>query len=323
MKKLEAMKNNKNRISVLILLIALMTGGKMQAQFDYMFTQYMFNETFINPAYAGSKEAMSATLLHRQQWVNFPGRPITTSFNLHGPLMGNKMGLGLSVLNERIGVLNHNLAYLSYAYRLKLNEKSNLAFGLMAGFHNQVNKFNDIKANDDGSVDNQFVGTPSTMAPNFGTGVYYTTKTFYAGLSVPRMVDDKVKFATGGAVSVSSKMDPEYFHYYLTLGNVFTLSKDLKLKAQGMVKAVQNAPLQFDVNANFLIKEKVWAGLSYRNGSAVSAIAGIQLNSQFLASYAFDYTLNNISKYSQGSHEIVLNYLFSFKGKKVITPRYF
>lgn len=301
----------------------LLINKSVKAQFDYMFTQYMFNETFINPAYAGSKEAMSATLLHRQQWVNFSGRPVTTSFAIHGPLMQSKMGLGLSVMNEQIGVLNHNLLYLNYAYRLKTGEKSTLAFGLMGGIHNQVNKFDQIKSNDDGSKDPQFVGTPSTMAPNFGTGIYFNNQSFYAGLSIPRFIDDRVKFSTNGAVTVDSKIQPEYFHYYLTVGNLFKLNKDLKLKAQGMLKAVQNSPLQFDVNANFLIKDMIWAGLAYRNGSAASAILGVQVNSQFLVSYAFDYTLNDIQKYSQGSHEIVLNYLFSFKGKKVITPRYF
>ena len=140
MKKL--INNTKKFTAAVIVLLAI---NKGMAQYDYMFTQYMFNETFINPAYAGSKEAMSASLLHRQQWVNFSGRPVTTSFNLHGPLMNNKMGLGFSILNEKIGVLNHNLAYVSYAYRLKVGEKSTLAFGLMGGLHNQVNKLNEIK----------------------------------------------------------------------------------------------------------------------------------------------------------------------------------
>jgi type IX secretion system PorP/SprF family membrane protein len=305
------------------IIALLFVVNKGMAQFDYMFTQYMFNEMFINPAYAGSKEAMSATLLHRQQWVNFPGRPVTTSFSLHGPLMNNKMGLGMSIMNERIGVLNHNLAYLSYAYRIKTGEKSTLAFGLMGGIHNQVNKFSELKISNDGTTDSQFSGSASTIAPNFGTGIFFNTKTFYTGLSVPRMIDDKVKFETNGAVSLSTQIDPANFHYYLTIGNIFTLSKDLKLKGQAMVKAVQNAPLQFDVNANFLIKDLVWAGASYRNGSAVSVILGMQVNTQFLVSYAYDYNLNAIQKYSQGSHEIMLNYLFSYKGKKVVTPRYF
>jgi type IX secretion system PorP/SprF family membrane protein len=310
--------------AIAITVCFLVAANNAKAQFDYMFTQYMFNEMFINPAYAGSKEAMSATLLHRQQWVNFPGRPVTTSFSLHGPLMDNKMGLGLSVLNERIGVLNHNLVYASYAYRLKTSAKSTLAFGLMGGMHNQLNKFNELKISNDGTTDPQFSNSASTIAPNFGTGVFFNTQTFYAGLSVPRMIDDKVKFATNGAVELSTKIEPVNFHYYVTIGNLFTLSKDLKLKGQAMIKAVQNAPLQFDLNANFLIKEMVWAGVSYRNGSAVSAIVGMQVNKQFLVSYAYDYTLNPIQNYSPiGSHELALNYLFSYKGKKVVTPRYF
>ncbi len=308
-------------IATAAMLLIVVSSSK--AQFDYLFTQYMFNETFINPAYAGSREAMNATIAHRQQWVNFPGRPITTSFAIHGPLMGNKMGLGLSVLNEKIGVLNQNLIYLNYAYRIKTGEKSTLALGLMGGIHNQVNRFTDLKTNNDGTIDSQFANSPSTIAPNFGTGLYSNNRTFFAGLSIPRMINDQVTFATNGAVKVSTKIEPQKFTYYLTAGNIFTLNSNLKLKAQGMIKAVQNAPVQFDINANFLIKEKVWAGLSYRSGSAVSAILGLQISPQFLASYAFDYSLSSIQKYSQGSHEIVLNYLFSFKGKKVVTPRYF
>ncbi len=317
------MKHFINKTKAVAIVVMLLFAVKSKAQFDYLFTQYMFNETFINPAYVGSREAMSATLAHRQQWVNFAGRPITTSFAIHGPLMNNKMGLGLSVLNEKIGVLNQNLIYLNYAYRIKTGEKSTLALGLMGGIHNQVNRFADLKTNNDGTVDSQFANSPSTIAPNFGTGLYFNTKTFFAGLSVPRMINDQVTFATNGAVQLNTKLDPQKFTYYLTVGNLFTLNSDLKLKAQTMIKAVQNAPLQFDLNANVLIKEKIWAGLGYRSGSAASVILGVQISSQFLASYAYDYSLNAIQKYSQGSHEIVLNYLFSYKGKKVVTPRYF
>ena len=160
---------------VLILALATQTG---KAQYDAMFTQYMFNEMFINPAYAGSKEAMSATMMHRQQWVNFPGRPITTSFSLHGPIEGNKMGAGLSILNEKIGVLTRNLIYGSYAYRLKLDDKSTLAMGLMGGIENQSNKFGTVKVSNDVSAasDPQFAqNSPNAVAPNFGAGCYYNS----------------------------------------------------------------------------------------------------------------------------------------------------
>jgi len=309
-------------IAVVALFLAFVNTSK--GQYDAMFTQYMFNEMFINPAYAGSKEAMSATLLHRQQWVNFPGRPVTTTFSLHGPLMQNKMGLGVSVLNEKIGVLNRNLAYVSYAYRLKLDKNSTLAFGLMAGIHNQISKFSELKTNNDGTTDTQFsANSPSLISPNFGSGIYYTNKTFYAGVSVPRMIDDNFKFSSSGVAEQTLNFSPNRYHYYLTLGNMFTITSDLKLKAQAMVKAVQNAPLQYDVNANFLIKDFIWAGLAYRSGSSASAVVGVQINPQFLVCYSYDYGINSIQKYSQGSHEIMLNYLFSYKGKKVVTPRYF
>lgn len=306
-----------------VLLLSVQTS---KAQYDVLFTQYMFNEVFINPAYTGSKEAMSATLLHRQQWVNFPGRPVTTSFSLHGPLEGNKMGAGLSILNERVGVMTRNLIYASYAYRLKLDEKSTLALGLMGGLDNQMNKLNTLKVSNDANAtaDPQFGNSPNVVAPNFGTGVYYNTQTLYVGLSIPRMIDNKVKFGPDGSSTIkTTKVKPALFTYYLTAGYLFTINDEIKLRTNLMLKAVQNAPLQVDVGANALLREVLWAGLSYRSGSSLALLLGYQVNKQFLACYSFDYGLNRIQKYSQGSHEIVLNYLFSFTGRKVITPRYF
>ncbi len=298
-----------------------------QAQYDAMFTQYMFNETFINPAYAGSKEAMSATMLHRQQWVNFPGRPVTTSFALHGPLMNNKMGLGLSVLSEKIGVLTRNLVYGSYAYRLKIHDGGTLAMGLMGGIDNQQNKFAGVKLTDQSSApdDPTFAqNSPNVMAGNFGTGLYYNTKTFYAGLSIPRMLDNEVYLSSNGAKTVKvTRLSPSKFTYYFTVGNIFKINDELKIRGTAMVKAVQNAPAQIDLSAVSLINEMIWAGLAYRSNSSMSAILGFQVNPQFLVSYSYDYGLNKIQKYSQGSHEIALNYLFSFKGRKIVTPRYF
>jgi type IX secretion system PorP/SprF family membrane protein len=312
--------------AVLLGLSLILTVETVKAQYDAMFTQYMFNEMFINPAYAGSKEAMSATLLHRQQWVNFPGRPITTSFSLHGPIEGNKMGVGLSILNEKIGVMNRNLIYASYAYRLKFDDKSTLAMGLMGGLDNQNNKLSTLNiSNEAGAVsDPQFGNSPNVVAPNFGAGLYYNTKTLYVGLSIPRMIDNKVKFGPDGSSTVkTTKVKPSLFTYYLTAGYLFTLDEEFKLRANVMMKAVQNAPLQFDLGANLLIRDFIWAGLNFKTGSSVAVVLGCQVNKQFLVCYSYDFGVNKIQRYSQGSHEIGLNYLFSFTGRQVITPRYF
>ncbi|MBL7931212.1 MAG: type IX secretion system membrane protein PorP/SprF [Bacteroidia bacterium] len=300
--------------------------GTVTAQYDAMFTQYMFNEVFINPAYVGSKEAMSATLLHRQQWVSFPGRPITTSFSLHGPLENNKMGAGISILNEKVGVMTRNLIYANYAYRLKFENKGTLALGLMGGLDHQMNRFSSLKVNSEETTvtDPQFAATPNVVAPNFGFGLYYNTDQLYVGLSVPRLVDNQVAFGKDGSTTVkTTKVATKEFTYYLTAGYMFKLEEDYKLRANVMVKAVQNAPLQVDLGGNVLIKDMFWTGLQYRSGSSISAILGCQVNKQFLVCYSYDFGLNKIQRYSTGSHEIVLNYLFSFTGRKVVTPRYF
>jgi type IX secretion system PorP/SprF family membrane protein len=296
-------------------------------QYDALFTQYMFNETFINPAYAGSREAMSTTLVHRQQWVNFPGRPVTTSFAIHGPLMDKKMGVGLSVLSEKIGVLNRNLIYGNYAYRFKVNDEGTVALGMMGGVESQVNRLSGVKLSDDinAPIDPQFSATsPNLLAGNFGAGAYYNTNTFYAGISVPRMLDNEVFLNDKGTKNVKiTRMDPSRFTYYFTVGNVFKINDDLKLRGTAMIKAVRNAPVQADLTATALIRDLIWAGLAYRTNAAMSAILGVQVNKQFLVSYSYDYGLNKIQRYSQGSHEIALNYLFSYKGRNITTPRYF
>jgi type IX secretion system PorP/SprF family membrane protein len=310
----------------IMLAATVCTSALAYSQYDAMFTQYMFNEMFINPAYAGSKDAMSATLLHRQQWVSFPGRPVTTSFSLHGPIQNDKMGVGLSILNEKVGVLNRNLIYGSYAYRMKLDAKSTLALGLMGGLDNQMNKFATLKVSNDGSMpaDPQFAqNTPNAMAPNFGAGLYYNTQSFYAGISIPRMVDNTIRFNPNGATIKTTRVAAERFTYYLTGGYLFKLNEDLQLRANAMLKAVKNAPSQIDLGANFLIREMFWAGLGYRSNSSVSVLLGMQVNKQFLVCYSYDYGVNKIQRYSQGSHELVLNYLFSFTGRKIVTPRYF
>lgn len=308
--------------SIILLIAVIFSSIGAKAQYDAMFTQYMFNEMYINPAYTGSKDAMAVNLTHRQQWVNFPGRPITTSFTLHGPLVNNKMGLGLSVLNEQIGKLSRNLVYLNYAYRVKTGEKGHLSFGIMGGIHNQVNKLSELKSNESGDIQIS-QNTPRLMSPQFGAGIYYYTNKFYAGVSIPRMVDDSYLFNQTGDIIKSTKLNADKFHYYFTIGNVFEVNDDLKIKPQAMVKMIQNAPLQYDVNVNCLIKNKIWAGLGYRSGADISALLGIQVNPQLAINYSYDYALTKIQKYSQGSHEITIGYLFSYKKGKVITPRYF
>lgn len=318
------MKTISGYYKVAVLFGALfLTGNKIYAQYDAMFTQYMFNEMFINPGYAGSKEALAVTALHRQQWVSFPGRPITTTFAVHGPLAGNKMGIGLSLLNEKIGVLQRNMVNLNYAYRVKTGDRGYLSLGVMGGIQTQAANFATLQ-NIVNSQDPQLTNnTPNVVSLNYGVGLYYYSKTFYCGLSVPRMVNDNVHIMANGKTDKSLNFSPAKFHYYFTIGKVFEISDELKIKPEMMVKVVQNAPIEIDPNVNFLLHDKVWLGASYRSYSDVSFLLGYQLNTQFLASLAYDVPVTRIQKYTAGSFEIALSYVFGFRNKKLASPRYF
>lgn len=316
--------NNKITIKAIIGLLFISTFliKNVKAQFDPMFTQFMNNEMFINPACAGSKDALAITLLHRQQWVKFAGRPITTTFAINSPVYENKMGVGIAFLNEKIGVLNRNLLYASYAYRLRTGERSFLSFGLMAGMHMQVEKFADLDPNISG--DPSFsTNTPVIVTPNFGFGTYFNTDKFYASFSIPRMLDDHIVFSSNGTRNKGIKFNIKSWHYYIAAGRVFTLHDYLKLKPHIMMKIAVNAPVEFDISLNALIRELIWVGVSYRSSNDIIALAGIQIRPSFLLGYSYDYQLSKIRNFSGGTHEITASYYFGLKGKKIMSPRYF
>ena len=314
------MKNIKTvKASVIVFLVLVMSStSSVYAQFDAMFTQYTNNEMFINPAYTGTKEALCITALHRQQWVGVEGRPITTTLTMHTPLWENKMGIGVSLLNEKFGVTNRTMAYLSYAYRVRTGSKGYLGFGLDGGIHIQTDNFLSVPTDEindphfSGNVKNQ-------VTPNFGFGMNYYTDKFFVGISIPRLLDDHVIIGDPKKVRFS----PKSFHYYVTGGYVFTITDYFKLKPTAMVKAVANAPMEFDITLNSLIKEILWVGLAYRSSADMSAMIGVQIGPRFLISYSYDYPTSSLNKFTTGSHEIVLSALFGYKGKKIVSNRYF
>jgi type IX secretion system PorP/SprF family membrane protein len=299
--------------------ILFLASTAAQAQFEPQFTQYMFNEMTINPAYAGSREQISATMVYRNQWVGLDGAPKTQSASVHGPMMNKKLGLGLTVMNESIGVTKEFSVYANYAYRLQFRASS-LAFGLQAGFLNHQENLSEVITNEEN--DPEFLyNTPKVIVPNAGFGMYYNTETFFAGISIPRMFENKV--AGDGTGDVTNEFNFESWHYYITSGYIFPISDDVKLKPTFMIKAVSGAPIIGDFSLNALFQEKIWVGASYRSGDSFAGMFQIQLTSQFRLGYSYDYTLTELSAYSNGTHEINLGYDFSFNKKKVVTPRYF
>lgn len=297
------------------IIITLFVSVKTFAQQDAMFTHYMYNTLWLNPAYAGTRDALTVTGIHRSQWVGFDGAPIDQSLTMHSPILKGKGGLGLSILNDKIGPTKSTLVALDFAYHIKLDSKSKLAFGLKGLVNFYRNSLSPLTLNTQN--DNVFSQNVGSTLPNAGAGVYYYRERFYVGLSTPRLLENKLD-----ASATSAK---EQQHYFLIVGSVFNLNKDLKLKPTAFVKATKGSPVQGDVTATFIIKDKLNVGAMYRTGDAAGLLVGYNFTDQFYAGYSFDWSMaNTTGKYNSGSHEIMLRYDLIYKSKaKIKSPRYF
>lgn len=304
------------KIIIIIFVVALNITAK--AQQDQMISQYMFNGLFLNPAYAGSHKYFTSSLLHRSQWVDFPGAPKTYILAIDGllPTKGENMGVGLMVGHDKIGATEQTDIYANYAYQLKLS-KGRLAFGLKAGASNYVFNNNAIVW-DEGDVN--FATKRTAWLPKFGFGTYYFADNWYAGISVPTLMAYDANRNFGVDVNEASFLNR---HYYLYGGYVFKLNEKFKLKPSTLVKYLPAAPVQADINLNLLYNDQFWIGASYRSNSAIVFMVEYQTNARFRVGYAYDLTTTRIRNYSTGTHEIMIGYDFGKDLIKVKTPRYF
>lgn len=303
-----------------IILIGFMATMFAFGQQDPMFTHYMYNTLSVNPAYAGSREALTVTLLHRNQWVSFPGAPKTNTMTLHSPVFNENVGLGLSLTHDVIGPTKFTSMYGDFAFRVKLTKKSNLTFGLKAGVDllSANLPFLQIQDPNDPAFLNSF---KNKALPNFGFGLFYTYKNrFYAGLSIPRMLQHKF---VGENTLISSGILKG--HYYFITGASLKLSNFVEFKPSALVKMTVGAPVELDVTALFEFYKRINFGLMYRTGDAFGALVGIYIFDRLLLGYSYDFSLTNTTlKYNGGSHEIMLRYDFIFSSShRIKSPRYF
>lgn len=303
-----------------IILIGFMATMFAFGQQDPMFTHYMYNTLSVNPAYAGSREALTVTLLHRNQWVSFPGAPKTNTMTLHSPVFNENVGLGLSLTHDVIGPTKFTSMYGDFAFRVKLTKKSNLTFGLKAGVDllSANLPFLQIQDPNDPAFLNSF---KNKALPNFGFGLFYTYKNrFYAGLSIPRMLQHKF---VGENTLISSGILKG--HYYFITGASLKLSNFVEFKPSALVKMTVGAPVELDVTALFEFYKRINFGLMYRTGDAFGALVGVYIFDRLLLGYSYDFSLTNTTlKYNGGSHEIMLRYDFIFSSShRIKSPRYF
>jgi len=282
-----------------------------------MYSQYLFNELLLNPAYCGSRISTNATLLHRNQWVAFEGAPKTSLLSFDHPLMEKNMGLGLIVANDKIGVTKQTDIYTNYSYHIRFRY-SNLSFGLKTGISNYNAALTTLTVWDNDKV--FAADRNSFIIPKFGFGTYYYSEKFFVGFSIPELMayDKNKNFSYD--INKSSNIRK---HYFLHSGYSHKISSSLKLKPTFLLKYLPKSPLQADLNINFIYKEIYLLGGSYRTGDALVAIIQFQIVKNLKLGYAFDYTLSKLNHYTYGSHEIMLGYDFGKNYINVNTPSMF
>jgi type IX secretion system PorP/SprF family membrane protein len=298
-------------VTFITMLLSIVSYGQQDAQF----TQYMYNTININPAYAGSRGAMSIFALHRTQWVGLDGAPTTNAASINTPMNNSNLGLGVSFVNDKIGPTNENTISADLSYTIPTSENFKLSFGMKATAN--LFNLNIDKLNPEVQGDPQFQNLRNVFTPNVGAGIYYHSDKAYLGLSVPNFI--QTNRYNDNQVAIFK----EKINYYLIGGYVFDLSNDIKFKPAFLTKLVKGSPLQVDVSANFMFIEKVVVGVAYRWSAAMSAMVGFQVTDGMYIGYGYDLETTNLDNYNSGSHEIFLRYEIFKNNEKVITPRFF
>jgi type IX secretion system PorP/SprF family membrane protein len=298
------------RISVFLWTISSIS------QQDAQYTQYMYNMNVLNPAYAGSKTGtLSASLLGRTQWVGIPGAPQTAVLSVHSPIT-NQMGLGVSILADKIGPINEQFLYADYSYTIPVGYYDNLAFGIKGGISLVNAKLSDLDLNEYG--DSNFLSNINNLQPNIGFGVFYYSDIYYVGLSIPNLLSTTYLEKGDGFESTINKRN----HMFLTGGYVFDLSYDWKFKPSIMSKIAMGAPISLDLSANFLFDDTFEVGTSYRWGDSVSLLLNAKVTDNIRVGYSYDFTTSELNKFNSGSHELIV--LFDLMTSyEIISPRFF
>jgi type IX secretion system PorP/SprF family membrane protein len=301
----------------MLCFVALLSGNNVLAQQDSQYTQYMYNTVSVNPGYAGSRGHMSIGALHRSQWVGLEGAPVTQTFNIHSPIGYKGVGLGFSIVNDKIGPTSETNFDIDFSYTIPVNSEGKLSFGLKGSINLLDVRFSELNQYASDQTLQQDID--NRLSPNVGAGVYYHTDKFYLGVSVPRILE------TSHFDSSSLSTAKEQMNFYLITGYVWELNPFLKFKPTLLTKVVQGAPLQVDLSANFMLNDKFILGAAYRWDAALSGMLGFNLSNEFLIGIGYDREITDLgsARFNDGSFEVILRYDFIKTKGNLKSPRFF
>ena len=302
--KLDCMKR------VLFGLFLLTLAFTAKAQQDYQFTHYMYDKLSFNPGYAGLNKSICGTIIFREQWSGFDGNPTTALVNVHAPVKMLRGGLGFTYVSDKLGFESNNLARLSYSYHMGLGV-GDLGIGISAGILQKSIQANWITPDGTPAIDDASIAVSGAngLVPDINLGVFYQQNQLYMGISATHLYAPDLT-----ELNISNAK-----HFWITAGYEYGLGPDLKLRPSILAKS-DAASTQLDVNINVLYKDMIWGGVSYRVSDAIAPMVGYQNNDvgggTLRIGYAYDVTTSQIKGYSNGSHDIMVNYCFNLDKPK-------
>ena len=290
-------RNIKHWFTICVYLCIVFCSLKSYAQQLPNYTQYVYNMQILNPAYVGTRADLSASLLTRQQWAGLEGAPVTNTFSINART-DNGLGFGATIVNDKIGLSESTNINLDASYTLITSQFGRLSFGLKGGITTFSNNWaNGITPDSDvyASVNGSF--------PNVGFGAFFYNQRFYVGLSLPHILETPQFYMEKNADAPRFTTNP---NYYFSTGVLFKLSESLLFKPSTMVRYVSNLPVCVDINSNFLYKEVIETGFSYRHENSVSALFALILKEKYRVGYAYDHKFSVLGG-NLSSHEIIFH----------------
>jgi len=294
--------------TLLLLLISLNVAGQLTPATD----QYILNPQVINPACAGNRGVLNISAFYRKQWVGVNGAPSTVTLSIDAPVLDDRIGLGLILGSDKIGVSKENQLITNYAYRLNIG-KGVLSLGFGAGIITTNTEWSELETAEQGD-EFYLVDSHPFIVPQFNFGSFYSNRNFFAGFSIPRLFSYKFDFDKSKYQVMS---DPDLYNYMLFSGYDFDISRGVKIMPSLLLSYTASSRLLYDINAHVSFSDRFLVGASYRNNRSIGGLFQIRINNQFRIAYIYDYETSMLGKYSNGSHNICLRYEFRYKVEAV------
>jgi type IX secretion system PorP/SprF family membrane protein len=300
---------------VIKIILCLLIPFNLSGQLTPVTNQYILNPLTINPSYAGTRGALNIAAFYRKQWAGIVGSPETRTLAFDAPLFNDKMGLGLIISSDKIGVTKETRVSTNYAFKISMKEGT-LSLGMGAGIRTTNTAWSDLVVID---PEDQLIDSRVFVVPDFSFGAYYSSQNYFVGFSIPKLLGYDFDFVKN---KYAIKVNIGQYSYLFNTGYVFTLTSKSKLFPSTLITYLPGGRLQYDINAHLILSDRFWVGTSYRSNKSIATLLQFSINNQLRLAYTYDFDFSRLGKYSNGSHEIMIRYEFKYK-VDVVNPLIF